>query len=74
MSNKDYSPFAAILSGEEDGTIIARRFLELVDYALTQARSLTADYPILENGFTVKFHVGAFESVPHPKLHILSSE
>jgi len=51
-----------------------QRFLELVDFAITKTRALTEDYPVLENGFSVKFHVGSFETVPHAKLHILSTE
>ena len=51
-----------------------QRFLELVDYAIAQTRELMVDYPVLENGFSVKFHVGSFETVPHAKLHILSTE
>jgi hypothetical protein len=51
-----------------------QRFLDLVDFAITQTRALTAEFPQLENGFSVKFHVGSFEIVPHAKLHILSTE
>ena len=50
------------------------RFLELIDFAISQTKTLTPDYPVLDNGFSVKFHVGAFETIPHPKLHILSTE
>lgn len=50
------------------------RFLELVDFALNQTRALVGEYPILANGFTIKFHVGAFETIPHAKLHVLSTE
>ena len=50
------------------------RFLELVDFALIETKALVEEYPILGNGFTIKFHVGAFETIPHAKLHILSSE
>jgi len=50
------------------------RFLELVDFAITQTKTLTSEYPVLHNGFSVKFHVGSFETIPHPKLHILSIE
>lgn len=50
------------------------RFLELVDFAIAQTKELAADYPVLENGFSVKFHIGSFETVPHAKLHILSTE
>ncbi len=112
--NQEKSPFAAIIRGDEEGTIIAQddekqlaiiaclepeaaihwlavtyeygrsteeleqehsaRFLELVDFAVTQTKALAADYPLLANGFTVKFHLGAFETIPHAKLHILSIE
>ncbi|MDX1413560.1 MAG: hypothetical protein R3293_05165 [Candidatus Promineifilaceae bacterium] len=50
------------------------RFLELVDFAITHTKSLADEYPVLDNGFSIKFHVGSFETVPHPKLHILSTE
>ncbi len=112
--SQEISPFAAIINGEQEGTIISQdddrrfalieclepeaaihwlvvpyeynysteeleqihgeRFLELVDYALIQTKALIPDYPILGNGFTIKFHVGAFETIPHAKLHILSTE
>lgn len=108
------SPFTAILSGDEPGTIIARddakrfaiiasmepeaavhwlavpyeagqsteeleqanpqRFLQLVEYAVRQAREKGAEHQQLENGFTIKIHFGAYETVPHAKLHILSKE
>ena len=114
MMNQEQSPFAAIINGEQPGTIIAQddekqlaliqclepeaaihwlavpyeygygteelkqehsaRFLELVDYALAQTKALSEEYPILGNGFTIKFHVGAFETIPHAKLHVLSVE
>ena len=51
-----------------------QRFAELIDFAISQTKSLAGDYPILANGFTVKFHIGSFETVPHAKLHILSTE
>ena len=50
------------------------RFLDLVDYAIAQTRVLSEEYPQLNNGFTVKFHIGSFETIPHAKLHILSTE
>jgi histidine triad (HIT) family protein len=111
---EDKSPFAAILSGEWPGTIVAQdddkkfaliecsepeaavhwlavpyefgfgteemerkyqqRFLELVDYAINQTKALMDEYPVLQTGFSVKFHIGAFETIPHAKLHILSTE
>lgn len=112
--SEEKSLFAAIISGEEQGTIVVQddekqlalieclepeaaihwlavpyeygcgteeleqehsaRFLELVDFALIETKALVEEYPILRNGFTIKFHVGAFETIPHAKLHILSSE
>lgn len=109
-----YSPFAAILRGEEPGTVIARddarrfaiitslepeaavhwlavpfeggqsteameqndreRFLQLLEYAITEAKARTSEYPDLEKGFTIKFHLGGYETIPHAKLHILSVE
>ncbi len=50
------------------------RFLDLVDFAITETKKLMEEYPVLENGFTVKFHVGSFETIPHAKLHVLSIE
>ncbi|NCF66780.1 MAG: hypothetical protein GWP61_12450 [Chloroflexi bacterium] len=51
-----------------------QRFLELVDFAISQTKALTDEYPVLKTGFSVKFHVGSYETVPHAKLHILSTE
>lgn len=51
-----------------------QRFLDLVDYAINTANSQHEKYPLLKQGFTIKFHCGAFETIPHAKLHILSSE
>ncbi|MBE2220810.1 MAG: hypothetical protein IAF02_04685 [Anaerolineae bacterium] len=50
------------------------RFLDLIDYAINSTKAQIQKYPILEQGFTIKFHCGAFETIEHPKLHILSSE
>lgn len=64
----------------EEGTTEAlkqgnrERFLDLIDYAINATKAQVEDYPILEQGFTVKFHWGAFETIEHPKLHVLSSE
>lgn len=117
IEESDYyedSPFAAILRGELEGTIIARddeqkfaiitsmepeaavhwlavpfeagfstsdmkdiygsRFMALLDYAMAQTYARVAEYPVLKNGFTIKFHCGAYETVPHAKFHILSVE
>ncbi len=50
------------------------RFMELFDFALEQARQKAGEYPALSHGFTLKLHFGAFESLPHPKVHIVSIE
>jgi diadenosine tetraphosphate (Ap4A) HIT family hydrolase len=113
IGNTD-SPFAAILRGEEPGTVIAKddtkrfaivaslepeaavhwlavpfepgestesmaqnereRFLRLIDFAIAETKARGDDYPELANGFTIKFHLGAYETIPHAKLHILSIE
>lgn len=114
MPDDNDSPFAAIISGEQPGVVLARdeqkgfalienihpeaavhwlalpfegnytteemalhqreRFLDLVDFAVAQTRELAVDYPQLQNGFTIKFHFGSFETIPHAKLHVLSIE
>jgi diadenosine tetraphosphate (Ap4A) HIT family hydrolase len=113
-TSQTVSPFAAILSGDMPGQVVARddrqrfaiiaslepeaaihwlavpfepgfstedmkhshgdRFLALLDYALDETKARVDDYPELANGFTIKFHVGAYETVPHAKFHILSVE
>ncbi len=50
------------------------RFLDLIDYAINTTKTKVEEYPILKQGFTIKFHCGAFETISHPKLHILSTE
>ncbi len=50
------------------------RFIDLVEFAVLETKKQMEDFPILNNGFSVKFHVGAFETIPHAKLHILSTE
>lgn len=50
------------------------KFMELIEFALAQTQAQAQDYPSLINGFTIKFHIGAFETVPHAKLHVLSTE
>jgi len=50
------------------------RFLDLIDYAINTTKAQIEDHPILQQGFTIKFHCGAFETIEHPKLHILSTE
>jgi histidine triad (HIT) family protein len=67
-------PFESGVSTEEMKRDDSSRFLDLVAYALSETRALADNYPALTNGFTIKFHVGSFETVTHPKLHILSAE
>jgi histidine triad (HIT) family protein len=67
-------PYEQENSTEEMANQNSARFLELIDYAVKETKLLTADYPILEHGFTLKFHFGPFETLPFCKLHILSSE
>ena len=50
------------------------RFLELVQFAVKEAQRHAPEHPRLESGFTLKMHFGAFESVPHAKLHVLAVE
>lgn len=52
----------------------SRRFIELFEWAVAQTKTLMVDEPYLERGFTLKTHFGAFESIPHPKIHILAVE
>lgn len=50
------------------------RFLDLIDFAINSTKAQVESYPILQQGFTIKFHCGAFETIEHPKLHVLSTE
>jgi hypothetical protein len=50
------------------------RFLQLVDYAISETKARVGDHPELGIGFTIKFHIGGYETIPHAKLHILSIE
>ncbi|MFO7662341.1 MAG: hypothetical protein R6X18_07080 [Chloroflexota bacterium] len=50
------------------------RFLKLIDFAIAETKARGDQYPELANGFTIKFHIGAYETIPHAKLHILSIE
>ncbi|MCA9959215.1 MAG: hypothetical protein R3E31_15565 [Chloroflexota bacterium] len=67
-------PFEPIPSIEELETHNRARFLDLLNFAINQTKALTDKYENLGNGFTIKFHLGAFETIPHAKLHILSCE
>lgn len=52
----------------------ATRFHGLMSFALAATKQQADKFPDLRNGFTVKMHIGPFETVPHAKLHILSVE
>lgn len=67
-------PFEPIPSIEELEKSDRERFLGLMDFAVSEAKARADEYPALAQGFTIKAHFGAFETVPHAKLHILSSE
>lgn len=67
-------PFEYDYSTEDLGRLNRDRFLDLVDFAIDETKKRVEEYPVLGNGFTIKFHVGSFETIPHAKLHILSSE
>jgi diadenosine tetraphosphate (Ap4A) HIT family hydrolase len=67
-------PFESGFSTSDMKTAQSDRFMALLDFALAQTHARVADYPVLENGFTIKFHCGAYETVPHAKFHILSVE
>lgn len=67
-------PFESGFSTTDMRNTQGERFLALLDYALNETRVRVKDYPELANGFTIKFHCGAYETVPHAKFHILSIE
>jgi diadenosine tetraphosphate (Ap4A) HIT family hydrolase len=67
-------PFESGESTERMAHNNRERFLKLIDYAIAETKARGDDYPELANGFTIKFHLGAYETIPHAKLHILSIE
>ena len=67
-------PFEAGQSTEQMQHDNRERFLQLIDHAINESKARVRDYAELERGFTIKFHLGAYETVPHAKLHILSAE
>lgn len=67
-------PYEPIPSIEALELANRERFLDLVEFASSQAKALKSDYPELQKGYTIKFHFGGYETVPHAKLHILSVE
>jgi histidine triad (HIT) family protein len=67
-------PFEAGYTTEEMEMNDSERFLQLVDYAIAETKAQIEEHPELANGFTIKFHFGAYETIRHAKLHILSVE
>lgn len=69
-------PFEHEASTEAFEGVNGRRFIELFEWAVEQAKAPAAleQEPRLIQGFTLKTHFGSFESVPHPKIHILAVE
>ncbi len=67
-------PFESGFSTEEMKQQQGERFLALLEYAVSETKAQAEHNPALQNGFTIKFHFGAYETVPHAKLHILSIE
>lgn len=67
-------PFEAGLTTEQLEQSDRERFLELVDFAISETKACADEHPDLGNGFTIKFHLGSYETIPHAKLHILSVE
>jgi histidine triad (HIT) family protein len=67
-------PFEHVSSAEGLAQENAPRFHDLMMFALDATRKQVSNYPQLQDGFTVKMHVGPFETVSHAKLHILSVE
>jgi len=67
-------PYEAGYSTEEMKHEQGDRFLALLEFALAETKARVAEHPELANGFTIKFHCGGYETVPHAKFHILSIE
>lgn len=67
-------PFEHVSSVETLAQQNAARFQDLMAFALSATKNQAATYPDLQNGFTIKLHIGPFETIPHAKLHILSVE
>ena len=67
-------PFEHLDNTEEMEHNHQDRFFELTEFAIAQTKAQMEEYPILKNGFTIKYHFGGFETAPHAKLHIISTE
>ena len=67
-------PFESGQSTEEMEHTDRERFLQLLDFAISETKARAGEHPELDGGFTIKFHLGGYETIPHAKLHILSAE
>ena len=67
-------PLEHVASTEELEQLNSERFLQLIDFAIQQAKEQAGEHPDLQGGYTLKFHFGAFETVPHSKVHVLAVE
>jgi histidine triad (HIT) family protein len=67
-------PFESGQSTEEMERDDGERFVQLINYAIDETKSRIPEHPELTSGFTIKFHIGGYETIPHAKLHILSAE
>lgn len=67
-------PYETGYTTEELASNDPERFLQLVNFAIAETKARSNDYPELGAGFTLKFHCGAYETIQHAKLHILSIE
>ncbi len=67
-------PFESGQSTEEMEQNDGDRFVQLISYAIDETKMRVTEHPELTAGFTIKFHIGGYETIPHAKLHILSVE
>jgi histidine triad (HIT) family protein len=67
-------PFEHVVSVEALAQQNSARFQELIAFALAATRQQVDDFPDLHHGFTLKMHIGPFETISHAKVHILSVE
>jgi histidine triad (HIT) family protein len=51
-----------------------KRFLDLMEFAISEVRARREELPQLYRGFTIKMHFGSYETVEHAKLHVLAAE
>lgn len=67
-------PYEHITTTEELEGSIQERFSELVNFAVEKTKALATDNPVLGSGFTLKMHIGTYETTPHAKPHVMSVE